>query len=89
MCLSYSKEILDKLLMKKHSKFDKILLVSCGVFFTILFINGLLTGQVSPKGGEDYFLENSPNMFYFILGVYFVLTGACIFELLRNKIKFK
>ena len=75
--------------MKKHSKSDKILLVSCGLFFTFLFIHDLLTGQVSPKGGEDYSLETSPTMFYFILGVYAVLTGACIFELVRNKIQFK
>ena len=75
--------------MKKHSTSDKILLISCALFFTFLFINGLITGEVSPKGGEDYSLETSPNMFYFILGVYAVLTGACVFELVRNKIQVK
>ncbi len=75
--------------MKKHSKSDKVLLVFCGLFFISLFIHGLSTGQVSPKGGEDYSLETSPNMFYFILGVYAGLTGACIFQLVRNKMQFK
>ncbi len=75
--------------MKKHSKSDKVLLVFCSLVFIFLFIHGLLTGQVSPKGGEDYSLETSPNMFYFILGVYAAFTSACIFELVRNKIQFK
>ena len=75
--------------MKKKSTADKILLISCALFFTFLIINALLTGQVSPKGGEDYSLETSPNMFYFILGVYAVLTGGCVFELVRNKIQVK
>jgi hypothetical protein len=75
--------------MKKHTTFDKVLLVSCGVFFIVLIIHGLLTGQVSPKGGEDYSLESSPTMFYFIIAVYVILTGACIFELARNRVEFK
>ena len=75
--------------MKKHTTSDKVLLVFCVVFFFFLFVHGVLTGQVSPRGGEDYSLDTSPNMFYFILGVYAVLTGAGIFELVRNKIQFK
>lgn len=49
--------------MKKHTAFGKVLLVSCGLFFIFLIVHGLLTGEVSPKGGEDYSLETSPNMF--------------------------
>jgi hypothetical protein len=75
--------------MKKHTAFGKVLLVYCGLFFIFLIVHGLLTGEVSPKGGEDYSLETSPNMFYFIIGVYSVLTGACIFELVRNRVGFK
>lgn len=70
--------------IRKQSTFDKLLLIFCSIFFTILFIHGLVTGQVSPKGGEDYSLEASPLMFYFILSVYVTLTGVSVFELGRG-----
>lgn len=68
------------------SWFEKLCLISCCIFFLALMVNGIVTGEVSPKGGEDYSLEKSPTMFYFILGVYGVLIGASVYTLVKGYI---
>ncbi|PKG63514.1 hypothetical protein CXF64_20510 [Pseudoalteromonas sp. GutCa3] len=67
---------------KKH--FENVLLFVCFLYFIYLIGIGIKSGCVNPKGGEEYCLVSSPNMYYFILAVYTALIVASVYKIFIN-----
>lgn len=67
---------------KKH--FENVLLLVCLLFFIYLIVIGIKSGCVNSKGGEEYCLVSSPNMYYFILAVYTGLIIASVYKIFIN-----
>jgi hypothetical protein len=76
--------------MDKNKKLsENIVLLVCALFFIYLISIGIESGCVNPKGGEEYCLTSSPNMYYFILAVYAGLIIACVYKMCINLMRKK
>jgi hypothetical protein len=76
--------------MKKNGKRPENTILFVCILFLIYFISqGIKSGCVNPRGGEEYCLTSSPNMYYFILVLYAGLTLASVFKISINLMRKK